>query len=288
MRNLFINGLQIHSNVQDLGFVMYNNYTGFDNPIGRTPSYDKPGEHGEVVSNWLWGPRPMTIPGRVSGQTIGEYNLNKRSIQNAMRIIKDANGISQPILMAFETDDGLQLQANIFGQDQLQPVQIMEKSPNHADFILSIMAPDYRFYSQSVINDTINLPVGGGVVLPIIIPVTFGAATGGQETITNSGDENSPFVLTFYGPLTNPFITNLTTGESFATNIALGDGDKLEIDMAEKTMVLNDSSNALSSFVLTNLWMELIPGDNMIKLGSGLSSDVGYANINFRNAYLGI
>jgi len=288
MQNLYLNSLQIHSSTQDLGFVINNNYQGFDNPVGRTPNYDKPGEHGNVVSNWLWSARTLQIPGRVSGATISEYNLNRRTLQNALRIIKDANGVSQPILMSFTTDDGLQLQANVYGQDGQQPVQFMEKSPNHANFILSLFAPDYRFYSQSQQSATIGLPVGGGVTLPVILPVTFPAATGGQQTVTNAGDENTPFVLTFYGPLTSPFITNLTTGESFNVNLTLNTGDVLVIDMAKKSMVLNGVSNALSNFVLSNIWMQLISGDNLIKLGSGLSSDTGYALLKFNSAYLGI
>lgn len=251
----------------------------------RLSTYDKPGEHGAVVSNQLYSGRTIQLPGRISGQTIPDYNIRRRTLQNALRIIKDANAVSQAVLMQFQTDDDLLLQAYVYLQ---QAIQMPESSPNHAQFVLQLYAPDQNFYSQSLSSYNISLPSFSGLVYPVIYPVIYPASIGGQVTLTNGGDVNSPFQLTFNGPLTSPFITNLTTGETFATNITLNAGDQLMIDMGQKTMVLNGASNALSSFVLTNTWMQLIPGDNIFKLGSGLSSDAGSATVNFRSAYFGI
>lgn len=288
MKNLFLNGLQIHSSLQEIGFVVEDGHQGFDDPNRRTPMYDKPGANDDVVSNSWYGARQLQIPGRVSGLTIAQHRLNRRSLQNALRIIKDLNGQALPILMTFQTDDDLFLQAEVHGQDGQQAVQFINKSLNHSGFVLNLVAPDHRFYSQSQQNVTVNLPSSSGLVYPVIYPVTYPAAIGGQATVNNAGDENTPFVLTFYGPLTNPFIKNLTTGESFQVNLTLNSGDFLTIDMLNNTMVLNNISNALSAFVLSNVWMELIPGDNVIQFGSGMSSDSGYSILSFRSAYLGI
>src|SRR3954453_13860225 len=87
--------------------------------------------------------------------------------------------------------------------------------------------------------------------------ITF---TGGSVTVNNAGDSNTFPVVTFNGPLTSPYINNTTTGEVFKVNRTLASGEVVVVDMQNKTMVLNATTNALQYFDSTNTWLSLTPG----------------------------
>lgn len=285
MQNIYINSLQIHSNTTDIGYVVYNPDTGMDFPEVRLTKYFKPGDHGAVVANQLYGGRPIQLNGRISGNTIAQFESNRRALEAALAIVKDANAVSQSLLLKFLTMDNLSLQAQIYVNN---PPQLVRQSLNHALFYLDLYAPDPNFYDQSQQSFTLNIPSGGGVAIPVIFPMVLAAKTGGSVTINNSGDAYSPPVLTITGPLTSPYIANLTTGNVFKVNLTLASSDILVVDMAAKTMVLNGNTNALQYWDSGNTWWKLAPGNNLVTLGSSLSADTGNVQVAFRNAYLGI
>jgi hypothetical protein len=285
MQYIYLGSLQIHSNTQDNGFVVYNPDEGFDFPDVRNNNFNKPGEHGAVVSNQLYGGRTIILTGRVSGTTIALHEQNRRALQAALGIKKDNNAASLPILCKVLTMDGLALQTYIYANKK---PDIKRKSPIASSFLIELFAPDYPLFDQSQQAYTINIPSGGGVTVPVTFPMTLAAKSGGSVTATNSGDADSYPIVTFNGPLTSPYINNVTTGEVFKVNYTLAIGDILVCDMANKTMILNGITNALPYWDSGNSWMKIIPGANLLTLGSSLSADAGNTQVAFRNAYLGI
>jgi Phage tail protein len=285
MKTIYLGSLQVHSNSDNtIGYVVYN-HSGFDSPDVRLSQYNRPGEHGAVVTNQLYGGRTITLEGRIAAASTALYQQRRRDLQNALRIIKDANAVSQPILLKFQTLDDLLLQTYIYAATKLE---FKERTPVFSEYYLELFASDYNFYDQSAQTSTLTPPSGGGVTYPIIYPVTYGASTGGSVTVSNAGTSNTFPNVTFNGPLTSPYINNTTTGETFQINRTLVSGESIVVDMQNKTMVLNGSTNALQYFVSTNTWLSLIPGDNLVNLGSSLSSDTGNVSISFRSAYIGV
>ncbi len=275
----------MHSNSDNtIGYVV-NSHDGFDSPDVRLSSYNRPGEHGSVVTNQLYGGRTISLQGRIAAPTTTLYQQRRRDLQNALRIVKDSNAVSQPILLKFQTTDDLLLQTYIYAAKKLQ---FKERSPIFSEFYLELFAADYNFYDQSAQVVTVSPPTGGGAVYPVIYPITYAAKTGGSVTVNNAGDSNSFPVITFNGVLTSPYISNSTTGETFGVSVSLATGDTLVCDMQNKTMLLNSTTNALQYFVSTNTWLSLVPENNIITLGSGLSSDTGNVSITFRSAYIGV
>src|SRR5215212_1575130 len=244
MKNISIGSIQIHSNTTDVGYVV-NSHDGFDAPEVRLSMYNRPGEHGSVVTNQLYGGRTITLEGRIAASSTTLYQQRRRDLQNALRIIKDASAVSQPILLKFQTTDDLLLQTYIYASKKLQ---FKERSPIFSEYYLELFAADYNFYDQSLQTTTLTPPTGGGVTYPVIYPVTYAAKTGGSVTVNNAGDSNTFPVVTFNGPLTSPYINNTTTGEVFKVNRTLAAGETLVVDMQNKTMVLNATTNALQYF----------------------------------------
>lgn len=285
MQSIFLNGLQIHSNNQEIGFVVNIPLKGLEFPGVRLNPYQKPGEHGAVVPNAFYDGRTIELTGRIYHPVIATYLQYRRALSNTMRLVQNSLNIAQPLVLQLNTMDGLSLQANVYPS---QPLQLIEKSLNHCDFIIDLFAPDPNLYDQSSQRATISVPTGGGATYPVIYPVTYAAKSGGSLIVTNAGDSDTFPLITFNGPLTAPLIINQTTGASFQVNVTLLAGDVLVIDMANKTMVLNGSTNAMQYFVVTNTWMSLQPGSNLIKLSSGISADSGNARFDYFNAYIGI
>lgn len=237
------------------------------------------------MTNQLYGGRTITLEGRIGGTSVQDYQQRRRALQDVLRIIKDSNAVSQPILLRFQTTDDLLLQTHVYASKKLE---FKERSPRFSEFYLELYAADYNFYEQSAQVTTVTPPTGGGVTYPVIYPVSYAPKTGGTITITNAGDSNTFPVITFNGVLTTPYINNTTTGEVFKVNVSLGSADVLVCDMANKTMVLNGTTNALQYFDTTNVWLSLVPGPNIITLGSSLSNDNGNATLSFRSAYIGV
>lgn len=285
MQNIYINGLQIHSNVTDLGFVVYMPILGLEFPNVRFSPYDKPGEHGSILPSSFYSGRTITINGRISGNTPSQYLLNRRTLTNILRILLTSLNTPTPLLLQFLTLDGLSLQANCFLSKM---PTLTDRSLNHGLFTIELFAEDPYLYDQNIQTNTINMPSGGGATYPVIYPVTYAAKTGGQLTLNNAGDADTYPIITLYGPLTSPIINNVTLGTTFVVNLTLNSGDVLVIDMAKKTMVLNGITNAMQYFNLNNTWLTLQPGNNLFSLSSSLSSDSGYMTVSFRNAYIGV
>src|SRR5215210_3723860 len=112
MKNIHIGSLQIHSTTAELGYQV-NTHDGFDSPDIRLSMYNRPGEHGSVVTNQLYGGRTVIIEGRIAGSSTTEYQERRRELQNALRIVKDVNAVSQSILLKFQTTDNLLLQTTV-------------------------------------------------------------------------------------------------------------------------------------------------------------------------------
>lgn len=286
MRTFTANDLLLHdiAQIDSLGYGIHTPVDGLDFPAIRLSSYDKPGEHGAEVSNQLYGARQVDLTGIVFGDTIVSYNERRRALQAAFRIVRN-NYISLPILCKFKNDDGLDLQFYAYLKDK---VKMAEEWLNHANWFVTLFAPDPNLYAQLLQTVTLALTGVGGSIYPVIYPVTYGTGgAGGSAVCTNNGDANTWPIITLSGQLTNPIITDLATNETFLFNGTIASGDTLVIDMQKKTMVLNATTNAMSGFAQTNTWLSFVPGVNTIILTTDDIADDGSLSIAFHDAYIG-
>jgi LysM repeat protein len=131
-------------------------------------------------------------------------------------------------------------------------------------------------------------PQGGGFPVPTNVP-TVSTLTGvGSVTATNTGNILTPAVIYFRGSLTTPYIVNSTTGLSMQVNYTLGLSDIVTVDMLNKTIVLNGNTSLLGDKSSNSDWWGLTPGQNIISLSSGNSSDTGTAEVTWYSAVSGV
>lgn len=125
---------------------------------------------------------------------------------------------------------GLQLLADdskIDGTSKVWQIQLAAERPAAEDL------------NATVINSVPLTDGGGGFTIPLTIPFTLVGSSGGTLQVENVGNFDAWPVLRAYGPIDNPRITNLSTGESLVFNGSIAAGDYWEIDLFAQTVLLN-------------------------------------------------
>jgi len=147
---------------------------------------------------------------------------------------------------------------------------------------------EYPFLQSSdeIINE-VNIFSGGGMAIPMEIPMDMSADGSSETFLVNSGNYKAYPLITFYGIMTNPTLTNSTTGESIdlTYNLATAD-DFIVVDTFLHTVTLYPSGNSVRG-KFTGDFLTLAAGNNYLKL-SVTSGTTGKCFIRYRNHYLGI
>jgi hypothetical protein len=124
------------------------------------------------------------------------------------------------------------------------------------------VAADPRVYDATLQQIVVPLPSSGsGITFPIVFPAVFGTAgTGGQINLTNTGTFPTPWVAQIQGPVINPVITNLTTGQYLSLAISLAQTDTLVIDFGARTITLNQTASRRGAMQPGSSWWLIPPG----------------------------
>jgi hypothetical protein len=102
----------------------------------------------------------------------------------------------------------------------------------------------------------------GGLTIPFTIPSTVVA---GQINLTNPGNESGPVVLRIDGPCTGPIITHTSSTTTnalvFSSNLSLGTGEFLLVDMDKHTALANGQTTR-AGYITSRGWSLFDPGAN--------------------------
>jgi hypothetical protein len=106
-------------------------------------------------------------------------------------------------------------------------------------------------------------------------------------SINNRGSVYVEPILYLYGPGENILIENLANGQSLEWLGAISEGDYIEIDCREKTIVNSIKSNFLEPLVPTTEWIRIEPMWNDIYIqGSGFKEEVTKFIAKLRHGYM--
>lgn len=288
MKNAYLNSLQIHDNTNNIGFWLKPNIQGLEMPVIRLPSFERPNVDGAFVPNQLYGGRAITIEGKVTGSgNLQLYRERRRILENASRIFRPDNTLA-PIVFKFKTMDDLELQTEVY----TRKLAFADRLINAGDYVLELFAPNIRLLSQELHEQRVNIFEGGGMAIPMGIPMDMSAGAAAETQIINAGGINSFPSFTIYGTIEDPSISNTTTGESFSIDYTLTSTDeRIEVDVERRTVLYFASPTATGVNIrqyFTGDWLELTPGNNTLKLIVSDISDSGYTLIRWRDAYIGV
>lgn len=266
--NFTINGLEIGSGTD---FKIASAIEGLETPPIRTSSSNYSGKDGGLVNGQFLSPRLITIPGFIAAGTCEEHEDLRKQLQESIIPKEDLEVI-------ITTFSGTQYVTTVRVIGFNMPIIDGKASK----FKIDLFASDPNLYLEDSISTVIPIELGGGFVLPFILPVTF--AAGSSPTIINNTGSVDVFpVITITGESTNPIITKTDTGEKVEVTVSMHTGDVLEIDMFNRTITLNGSS-IVGYRTSDSDWFSLDVGANHITYESDDLTDTGVASVTYRIA----
>lgn len=254
-------------------------FEGFEYASVKTSIDDVAGPYGAVYVTSKFGQRRVAI----EGDLVSDNVFAQR--RQLLEVLRQTGTIK---LMKFITYDDLELQF------EAEVVKLTEPY-NHSvhTFLLEMIAPDWRFYSQELKTATIARTVllgGTSIPLPSVpfgLPLDTTPETDISDIVNNIGNDNTDPIFTITGPGTNFTITNNTTGETFTLTAVLTDSDTVVIDVRARTVVKNGITNLYPN--LTGELWSVVPGENEINffIDSGFTA-LTTLSLAYRDAYIGI
>ncbi len=165
----------------------------------------------------------------------------------------------------------------------------MPYKTGRSKYLIEAVAPDYRFFSQTLTSQSTAPTISsGGVSLPTELPMDFSNVTGVPYlTLTNNGDEPTPPIFTIDGPGTNFTIQNITSGGIFQLNTSITATDQIVVDVANQTIILNGTTN-IYGVKTGNLW-DIPSGTSELNFAPQTGSDTNtLLTVEYRSAYKGL
>ena len=162
-------------------------------------------------------------------------------------------------------------------------------------------AADPTFYDPVVGVSSFDLGGGaGGTIVPTPIPMSVGASTIDQvRVVAYPGSAPSSPVIRITGPITNPVITNETTGKVLSlTGYTIAQADYYDIDTRYGHQTVKDAAGASQIAKLTDAsdlgtfalapWPVAPGGVNSIRVTGTAINNLTSVIVTWWNRYLGI
>jgi hypothetical protein len=116
--------------------------------------------------------------------------------------------------------------------------------------VLRFIAHDPLFFDPTEVVASFTLGVSGDLVFPITFPIEFGSGVILDTlNLTYVGTWSTLPTIVIVGPIENPVITNVTTGEKLQFNVDIASGRTITIDLAygAKTVVDDLGNNLIGN-----------------------------------------
>lgn len=236
---------------------MISEITGLDSADVRESADDLVEADGGVHGDFYYGRRPITISGIILPRSKEHRNYC------LTRLARATNALRKDAQLMWTPDGGIE-----------QTVSVRRQVPNRTpggwvkQFQIGLVSADHRIYS-TVYNQA-QVAASPWTVAP-----------------QNRGIEDTPPVITLYGPMVNPLIQNFTTGEIIKLDITIAAGDFIVIDTRSATVLLNNSESRYSAvdFIATDWWM-LEPGLNDVRLSTSSVGTGASLTLQWRDAWV--
>lgn len=201
----------------------------------------RPSSHGAWSGMKFAGIRIITWEGRFSPER-AEWS---QELERLMHVFTVPEGTEEyPIVVRLHNDIGV-----AYGSVSARALPGDRQYGYYgANLSIQFECSDPRRYSLGTNTWTLSLPevLSDGLTYPLEYPLDYGQEIPPSvKTLYNTGNVSTPLILTLKGPVTNPMLTNSTTGLKLKFNITLSDTDSLVINTRTGTVLLNDTADRL-------------------------------------------
>jgi hypothetical protein len=274
-----LNDLTINDPSADNGFYLEGDILGLALPDIRTSAGVFSGRDGGFVGAQFFGSRYITLTGRAFSSDIATLEDKRLELQQVLS--------NRQITLRLVTYAGNSyiIECHVTRMDM--PI---DRSLHFARFKIELLAPDPVIYDDSggvELSVEFSRVFGDGFAWPIEWPLEW-PESNGATTVNNGGSVTILPRIELNGSMTNPVLTNITTGRLFAlTGLATSPDATVVIDMRARTVTLNGGN--ITHLVSSNsTWWGLQPGGNDITLETGDTGDTVMATLSWRAGFMGI
>lgn len=235
------------------------------------------GRDGSWVSRQLYEGRYISFQGRIFGGEPIDVENKRRELVSVLQRKK--------LKLRIITYAGMEFITEVFVMANQMPIN---RELNIVKWKIDLLSEDPLFYDNSAgeLLATVGKVMDGGFDIPFDIP--FNISAGGEPSVvTNSGNETVYPIITISTPATNPKLINRATNEFMQVMTTVLDGDKLIIDMRNKTI----THNGLNIYALQrdgSTFFGLIPGVNVMEIQTDVGSENSKAEVRYQSGFLGI
>lgn len=217
---------------------------------------DRPGADGAWAPAWTLKPKEYTLAGSVDAETP-----------------ETRWAAEQRFVAAFDHADTLMVVDDEVPRQSVVRLNgvpdITRTSPFTFDFEASVLALDPRRYSVAEQTALISFPSrAGGMSWPARWPARWSAGgSSGAGEVRNDGNAIAWPVWEITGPVSQPSITNLATGEQSRFDVELGAGESLLVDTANRHVLANGDPYAPRRDKFRGDWWGLHQGITTVRFG---------------------
>jgi len=235
------------------------------------------GRDGSWVSRQLYEGRYISFQGRIFGGEPIDVENKRRELVSVLQRKK--------LKLRIITYAGMEFVTEVFVMANQMPIN---RELNIVKWKIDLLSEDPLFYDNSAgeLLATVGKVMDGGFDIPFDIP--FNISAGGEPSVvTNSGNETVYPIITISTPATNPKLINRATNEFMQVMTTVLEGDKLIIDMRNKTI----THNGLNVYSLQrdgSTFFGLVPGVNVMEIQSDIASENSKAEVRYQSGFLGI
>lgn len=251
---------------------------GLDSPEFRETVRDHEGADGSFIDAEFEKGRDIILEGIVYCDTtsvepyLDDIKANYAPVSAAIPLFFKSSGVDERLV--YVKPRGVR-----FDWDTARRIGI-----TNIQFLM--FAEDPRIYTNDLDSTTITYggDTGVGFAFSFGFSLDFGGgSTPGGGNVTNNGNRPAPVEFVITGPVSNPVITNTTTGKTLRFVVDLASLETLTINTNHRTVYLNGNVNR-RNVLTTAEWIFLDPGTNFISYG-GLTGTGSTLEVNFRSAW---
>ncbi len=208
-------------------------------------------------------------------------------LQRKDELIKSLGDINyyagETVDLEFERADDTLLKLPVIGYEVASDIRAKDGLSNR--ILVKFKSPYNNLYSSYVKEYLVDFYNGGGYSVPFGVPLDMSSGATDFTTMINDGNAPADMTIIYTGTLTDPIVSNETTGQVIMYNgtisgtVTLSTIDMIAYDDTNKNVIYN--------FVgVEDFW--LVSGENKINLVTSSGGDDGTVTIRFQDAYLNV
>jgi hypothetical protein len=254
-----------------------------DTPNVRTSDQDRPRQHGQYPGADYHGGRSI----QATVTIVANPNTAATSWDAFSLAMVTGKKTESPLLVQIPgLASGRTLQIGARVRQLALPIDF-DYRDGAGRAVVQWWATDPLFYdaTPTTLSTSMASLSGGGRTYPHIYPRVYGGAvSGGTILASNAGEVDAPWQATITGPIDNPSIYNVSTGQTLGFTGSLLTGETLVLDSLEKSVLFAGTVSRYTWLTFVSQWFDLAPGVNQLQFTG--TAGTGTLTTTFRSAWI--